>query len=236
MYKFINDDSQESYLISVDGVDGVGKTTFITLLAQELGYKFAQNSQDPFEIVCVSPFGKTKASLKTDKGASKRTVIKWLLNNVKNGKFSYNEDKDKEIIKNLFFLSNITALQSAMNFKFEGKKVFLFDRSFVTYSVYQGEDVSDFIRCYDTGIVLTDEIENIQTRLKDRESNDEFDSDCIPRMKEFNEKFLDMKNFFKKPNFINYNISNFKPRKNQTFVDVMQSIAKRAVYEIFNVD
>lgn len=236
MYKFINDDSKDRYLITVDGVDGVGKTTFITTFIQTLGYTFAQNSQDPFEIICISPFGRTKAVGKSDAQTGKRATIKWLLNNVRNGKFSYNNEQDKQIIKNLFFLSNITSLNSAESFKFDGKKIFVFDRSFVTYSVYQDENVEDFIKRYDSCIVLTDDIKNIQSRLSKRSTNDDFDSDCLLNMSKLNDKFLSMKKIFNKPQFLNYDISEIKPKLNDSFNDILQVIAKKAVYEIFNVD
>ena len=219
---YFPDNDRDRYFITVDGVDGVGKTSFAIALIQELKKKF-EKSKTPIKVLYVSPFGRyflcsglsyQLNEYETDRRCESRRVIKETLDNLRDGTVSLGDKvSDEELLKDLFYLSNSSALQAAKEEPSDGKLICVFDRSFATYYAYQCEDKSsnslmwnDLFSDYDWSIILTDKISAIQKRLSTRKYNDGFDKDNMRRINDLDERF---RKLAKERKFDLYDISEY---------------------------
>lgn len=164
--------------ISVDGVDGVGKSTFIKTFRKRAFDYGAENSVD-IRAFLISPIKKTPDAVNNLGLGLLESLRPYLLN--RNGQTYYE-------------LANALALNFAdMLFSLEDGKcdvaIYVFDRSYYSHIVYQDVYKSTHDRYfYDRAVFLVDDPDPIWERLKKR-SLEEAEEFGIARLYEYNARF-----------------------------------------------
>lgn len=164
--------------ISVDGVDGVGKSTFIKTLRKRAFDYGAENSVD-IRAFLISPIKKTPDAVNNLGLGLLESLRPYLLN--RNGQTYYE-------------LANALALNFAdMFFNLEDGKcdvaIYVFDRSYYSHIVYQNLFESTHTRLfYDRAVFLLDDTTSIWERLKKR-SPEEAEELGFARLSEYNNHF-----------------------------------------------
>jgi thymidylate kinase len=164
--------------ISVDGVDGVGKSTFIKTFRKRAFDYGAENSVD-IRAFLISPIKKTPDAANNLGLGLLESFRPYLLN--RNGQTYYE-------------LANALALKFAdMFFNLEDGKcdvaIYVFDRSYYSHIVYQNLFESTHTRLfYDRAVFLLDDTASIWERLKKR-SPEEAEELGFARLSEYNNHF-----------------------------------------------
>ena len=180
---FIKDKKRDRLLIAFDGPDGVGKSTTIQMFADYLS-----DNYEKIELRYVSPFGceldvNGKTSVPKLEGLGFCKAIREQLDVVR-GRVagSYDEERlDSRFITNLFFLANAEALRVAQTDAIpKGKKrIYLFDRCYISHEVYQKIWAAELIGLYDLSVILVDNPKSIQRRISARKKKALFDPDSL---------------------------------------------------------
>ena len=173
-------DKRDRLLIAFDGPDGIGKTTAIGLFSGYLENEY----KGAFEIRYVSPFGAGLESygLANPPGIGFCQSIRKRLDVVQK---RADDELDKRVVCELFFLANAEALRVAQTDPIpKGKKrIYLFDRSFISHEVYQKAWAADLICRYDLSVILVDSPESISRFIGTRGRKDLFDPESFEEIK-----------------------------------------------------
>lgn len=222
--------NKKKFKIAIDGPDGVGKSVLILNLAERLRERFARNATFQFEPRYISPFCDKSRWDRPGIMPKDRPSLRDYVNAIKDGEIGWDsEEKNQELLMHLFYLMNESALRVVETRKLPAdvdKEVYLFDRSFVTFAVEQGIEISESIARYDRCVIVIDTAETIKRNLLKREDNDSFDDvdlDSIQRKIDAYRAFYDKSD---KGKFILLDLSTISVNKSMVG-------ARRLVKEIF---
>ena len=165
--------------ISVDGVDGVGKSTFIKTFRKRAFDYGAENSVD-IRTFLISPVKKTSEA-SNELGLDLLEGLRpYLLNS--NGRTYYE-------LANALALADTERLFHSYADGWRDVAIYVFDRSYYSHIVYQNLFESTHTRLfYDRAVFLVDDPDTIWERLKKR-SPAEAEEFGISRLCEYNAQF-----------------------------------------------
>lgn len=229
---------QGKFGVSVDGVDGVGKTTFIDIW-REVWMDCTENPAliinpithlfHTFVFDCfLSDYNKSKKIVDLFHSLIEgRETEKITLDNLLDYfRKQLNKDEYEGLVKDLFFYFNKEAILKAESyfFVYGPETLILFDRSFVSYDVYQCGDgeYSGRATDYDLNVILVADKEVVKKRLFDRKKD--VDSNFSLERDEMNWKNYDL---------IDKRFREYGKHSPKTFyVDVSEEITKEFVLDV----